>query len=251
MTTIATLYRYPVKGLGPQQLNEAELQVGQTFPLDRAWAIENGPGRFDPENPLPLPKIAFVMLMRNERLAALETVFEERGNTLTILRNGRQVAKGALDTTIGRQLIEQFVAAYMPDDLRGAPRIVSAPGHSFSDTGDKCLHIVNLASVRELERQTGKSINPLRFRANIYIEAERPWVEFDWVAGDIMAGEARLSVTARTERCAAANVDPETGKRDMAIPATLERSYGHQNFGVYAVVEKGGMIRAGDEVRMA
>ena len=36
----------------------------------------------------------------------------------------------------------------MKDSLRGPPRIVSAPGHSFSDVAEKRVHIVNLATVR-------------------------------------------------------------------------------------------------------
>jgi len=36
--TISALYRYPVKGLGPQKLNETELKPGETFSFDRVWA---------------------------------------------------------------------------------------------------------------------------------------------------------------------------------------------------------------------
>jgi uncharacterized protein YcbX len=66
---LASLYRYPVKGLTPEPLERAILVAGETLPCDRAWAIENGPGRFDPSQPRHLPKINFLMLMRDERLA--------------------------------------------------------------------------------------------------------------------------------------------------------------------------------------
>ena len=66
---VISLYRYPVKGLSPQALPVLRLKTGETVPFDRAYAIENGPGRFDPDNPRYLPKINFLMLMRNERLA--------------------------------------------------------------------------------------------------------------------------------------------------------------------------------------
>ncbi len=243
---ITAIYRYPVKGLSPEPMDEATLAPGQTLPFDRAWAIENGPGRFDPERPRHLPKINFLMLMRNERLAALETRFDEESRTLTILREGKQVAKGALETRLGRQMIEQFFAAYMPkSELRGPPRIVWAAGHSFSDVAAKCLHIVNLASVRELARVLGREIDPLRFRANLYVEGLAPWVEFSWLDKEIGIGEARLLVFDRTQRCDATNVDPATGERDLAIPATLMRSFGHSDLGIYARVTRGGPIRPG------
>lgn len=246
---VTSLYRYPVKGLSGQALPSAELAAGEAMPFDRAYAIENGPGRFDPDAPRPLPKINFLMLMRNEQLAALETDFDEVNRTLTIRRAGHQVAKGELGTWLGRQMIEQFFAGYMPGDLRGAPHIVHAEGHCFSDVPKKCLHIVNLASVRELERALGREIDPLRFRANIYVDQADAWSEFQWVDAEITVGTARLAVFARTDRCEATNVDPGTGARDMAIPAALMRTYGHTEFGVYATVTRDGLVRVGDRVR--
>lgn len=245
---VASLYRYPVKGLSPEPMDEVVLTAGGVVPFDRAYAIENGPGRFDPTEPKHLPKINFLMLMRNERLATLETRFDTESETLTILRQGKQVARGDLRTRIGRQMIEQFFAAYMADALRGPPRIVSAPGHSFSDMAAKCLHVVNLASVRELERIVGQPVNPLRFRANIYVDGVEPWQEFSWLDREIVIGGTRLSVFHRTQRCEATNVDPATAARDMAIPAMLTRTWGHSDFGVYARVTSAGRIAAGDPV---
>ncbi len=128
---MSTLYRYPVKGLKPQQLETVELAAGEAIPFDRAWAIENGRGRFNPDDPQHLPKINFLMLMRDERLAALDIAFDEADSALTLFRNGRQVVRGVLSTQIGRQLIEQFIASYMEQELRGAPHIVHAEGQQL------------------------------------------------------------------------------------------------------------------------
>jgi uncharacterized protein YcbX len=245
---VSAIYRYPIKGLTPERLDSVELKPGETLPFDRAYAIENGPGRFDPEAPRHLPKITFLMLMRDERLATLRSSFEDATRTLTISRGGKPVVKGRLDTALGRQLIEQFMAAYMKAELRGAPRIVQAPGHSFSDMAAKCVHIVNLASVRELERAIGRKVDPLRFRANVYVEGLEPWAELGWMDREIGIGPARLKVFARTRRCAATNVDPETGARDMAVPASLQRTWGHEDFGIYATVATGATIAAGAPV---
>jgi uncharacterized protein YcbX len=245
---LASLYRYPVKGLTPEPLQRVCLAAGETLPFDRAWAVENGQGRFDASAPRHLPKINFLMLMRDERLATLTTKFDDATETLTILRDGKQVARGQLTTPLGRQLIEQFIAAYMKAELRGAPKIVHAPGHSFSDVAAKCVHMVNLASVRELERSLGRLVDPLRFRANLYLEGVEPWAEFGWTGKEIGVGDARLAVFARTTRCEATNVDPARGVRDMAVPAHLQRTWGHQDFGIYAKVVTGGEIGVGAPV---
>ena len=247
---LSAIYRYPIKGMTPQRLDRVTVTPGETLPYDRAWAIENGPGRFDEQAPKYLPKISFLMLMRNERLATLDAEFDEDAKTLTIRRAGRQVARGQLETKLGRQMLEQFIAAYMKDDLRGPPRIVSAPGHSFSDVAAKCLHVVNLASVAEVERVEGRAVDPLRFRANIYIDGVPAWAELGWIGKDIEIGAVKLKVFDRTTRCDATNVDPSTGARDMALPATLQRRWSHTDFGIYAKVIAGGTITAGEEIKV-
>lgn len=247
---VAGLYRYPVKGMSPEPLNRVELRPGETIAFDRAYAIENGPGRFDPAAPRHLPKINFLMLMRDERLASLQSSFDEDTETLVIHRDGKQVASGRLSTAIGRQLIEQFIGAYMQAELRGPPKIVHAAGHSFSDVAAKCVHLVNLASVRELERIVGRPVDPRRFRANIYLDGIEPFAELGWMGKRIGIGRSRLQVFKLTQRCEATNVDPRTGARDMAIPATLQRTWGHADFGVYANVVEGGEVNMADAVQL-
>jgi uncharacterized protein len=247
---VDSIYRYPVKGLTPERIDRVTLTPGETLPFDRAFAIENGPGRFDPENPRHLPKVSFLMLMRDERLASLDSRFDDETQILTIFRAGKQVARGDLQTKLGRTMIEQFMAAYMKDSLRGAPKIVSAANHSFSDVPIKCLHVVNLASVRELQRTVGKPVNPLRFRANLYVEGIEPWAELSWTGRELAIGDARLEVVARTQRCDATNVDPATAARDLALPSVLQRTWGHADFGIYAKVKAGGAIAAADPVML-
>ena len=248
---VKALYRYPVKGLSGEALARATLTPGDTVPGDRLYAIENGGGRFDASAPRHLPKIHFLMLMRDERLATLKSTFEDSTHMLTVLRDGKQVARGQLSTAIGRRLIEQFFAAYMKSELRGPPKIVHAEGHSFSDVAAKCLHIVNLASVRDLERRLSRPVDPLRFRANLYLDGLEPWVECDWLNKHIEVGSVRLAPFARTGRCEATNVDPATGARDLAIPAHLLRSRGNADFGLYARVATGGELSPGMGVAIA
>lgn len=245
---VTAIYRYPVKGLSPEPLDRVTVTAGETLPYDRAYAIENGPGRFDPLAPRHLPKINFLMLMRDERLATLETLFDDGTQTLTVMRAGKQVAKGPLTTPVGRSLLEQFFSAYMKDSLRGAPKIVSAEGHSFSDVADRCVHIVNLATVRDLSHALGRELDPLRFRANIYIDGIPPWQELEWMGKTLRIGSIPMHVFKRTVRCDATNVDPATGNRDLALPAGILRLKGHSDFGVYATVGESGTLNIDDPV---
>ena len=245
---IASLYRYPVKGLSPESLPRVVLEVGQTFPADRRYAIENGPSGFDPTAPEWLPKSYFLMLMRNERLAALQTHFEDRTNLLTIEEGGAAAACGDLETADGRAAIEQFFTANFAGDLKGPPKVLSGNGHSFSDVARKVVSIINLASVRAIEGIVHQEVHPLRFRANLYVSGWPAWHEFDLLDQTLAIGDARLKVVKRIVRCAAVNVDPESAARDLDIPHTLMRRFGHADCGVYAEVIAGGTIHVGDAI---
>ena len=245
---IDAIYRYPVKGLSPQALPWVRLAPGATLPADRLYAIENGPSGFDPAAPAYFPKICFLMLMRNERLAALRTDYDEASHTLTIHSEGREAARGDLRTKEGRLAIEAFFRRYIPGELRGPPKVLHGEGHSFSDVAKKVVSIINLASVAAVENAAGAPVNPLRFRGNVYVDDWPAWREFDLVGAEIAMGGARLKVVKRIVRCAATEVDPATGIRDLEIPRMLMQGFGHADCGVYAEVITGGDIAVGDKV---
>ena len=246
---IESLYRYPVKGLSPEPLARATLKAGEYFPGDRLFAVENGPSGFDAAAPQHEPKIKFLMLMRNERLATLRTRYADATGTLSIEQDGRDAVRADLATREGRLAVEAFFRRFMPAELRGPPKVLAAPtGYRFTDSRSGFVSIINLASVAALETLLGIPVQPLRFRANVYVTGWPAWHEFDLLDREIAIGDARLKVTKRIARCAATNVDPDTGIRDLAIPDTLMRTYDHMDCGIYAQVIAGGEIAPGDAI---
>ena len=256
--TIQAIYRYPVKGLSAQALPRVMLSKGRTLPADRLYAIENGPSGFDPAAPAYFPKQRFLMLMRDERLAALRTDFDDQTHELSVWADGRLAARGDLRTQDGRAAVEQFFAAYCANDLRGPPKILAGedghtfsnmkPPHSFSDVAQKAVSVINLASVAAVENAVGAPVDPLRFRGNLYISGWPAWREFELLGKQITLGNARVKVVRRIKRCAATNVEPDTGIRDLNIPLTLMESFGHADCGIYTEVIAGGEIAVGDRV---
>jgi uncharacterized protein YcbX len=245
---IASLYRYPVKGLSPQPLPSVALGIGQTLPADRRYAIENGPSGFDPAAPAWLPKSHYLMLMRNERLAGLQTHFDDDTHLLTIREHGQMAVRGDLETPEGRAAIEAFFAANFASELKGPPKVLSGGGHSFSDVAKKVVSIINLGSVAAIENMIGLPVHPLRFRANLYVSGWPAWHEFELLDRTLAIGEVRLRIVKRIVRCAAVNVDPESAARDLDIPPTLMRRLGHGDCGIYAEVIAGGSIGVGDAI---
>ena len=247
---IAGLYRYPVKGLTPEPMQRVQLATGQTVPGDRRYAIENGPSGFDPAAPAWRPKTQYLMLMRNERLAALRSHFDEATNVLTIGKDGATVAQGDLETAEGRSAIESYFEQGFQSELKGPPKILTGGGHSFSDVAHKVVSIINLSSVAAIESMVGRAVHPLRFRANLYCRGWPAWHEADLLDRTLAIGNARLKVVKRITRCAATNVDPDSAARDLDIPATLLRHLGHTECGIYAEVISPGTIGLGDHIEV-
>ncbi len=247
---IASLYRYPVKGLSPERIGRATLEPGAYFPGDRLFAVENGPSGFDPADPQHQPKIKFLMLMRHEALARLRTRYDEDSRILVVEEGGREAARGDLSTREGRLAVEAFLRRFMPRELRGPPKVLAAPdGFRFTDSRRGFVSLINLASVRALEDLVDAPVDPLRFRGNLHVEGLEPWAEFDLVGRELAtAAGLRLKATKRIERCAATNVDPATGLRDLDIPATLLRRLGHADCGIYAEVLDGGTLAEGERL---
>lgn len=248
-STIARICRYPVKGLSPQNMDDATVEPGGGLACDRRFALALGSTRFEGDRPHWLPKTSFLALVRNEKLAALDTHYDEATDELTIFRDAKQVKHGKMSDPLGRALLEDFFAAYMKDECRGKPQLVEAKGDAvFSDHKTKVISIINLASVRDLERVAGMELDPIRFRANIYVDGLDAWNEFEWCTKDIRAGNAVLGVTERIDRCAAIDVDPDTGVRGGNLIKALRSGFGHIDMGVYATVKDGGRFALGDEI---
>lgn len=247
---IVSLYRYPVKGLSGEKLKSVSLGEGATFPADRAFAIENGPSGFDPEAPSWQPKIKFLCLMRNARLAALETSYDDASATLSVTKDGVPMIEGNLRTEAGRAAVEVFFQEFMGREARGPVKVLEAPGHSFSDVAAKVAHIVNLATVEDLAATIGKAIHPVRFRANIYLAGWQPWSELEMIGRTIRIGGTQMKITKRVVRCAATEVNPDTAERDIDVPEAIRRKTGHVDLGIYARVLSAGNIAEGDEVEI-
>ena len=244
--TLDQIYRYPVKGLTPEPLARVRLAPGEGLPQDRRFALGLGTNRFDPAAPAWMPKTNFLMLMKNEELARLRARFDAASGVLAIAAEGKERLSADLGTAAGRTAVEDFFADYMGAATQGPPRLLEAPGHMFSDGARKVVSIIGLASVAALAETVGRAVDPRRFRANFYLAGGAPWQEFDWIGRDFAIGPVRLRGFKPIRRCAATNVDPESGARDLNLPLALSENFGHVNMGIYADVIAGGDVSIGE-----
>ena len=214
---VVSLHRYPVKGLSPEPLAAADLETGGYFPGDRLYAVENGPSGFDPQAPVHMPKIKFLMLMRQARLATLATRFDHATHVLTVAHEGREVVSADLSSEAGRAALEAFLADFCKGETRGRVRVVAAPRegrrpvplHRFRPRASSPSSIWRRSPISN--GRSGQRVDPLRFRANIVIDGAPAWSEHQWLGRTFAFGAARLEPTKLIDRCNATKVDPQTG----------------------------------------
>lgn len=243
---------YPVKGLSPQTVRSIHVEAGAALPNDRRFAIAHRASRFDTSNPDWLPKRHFVVLSDHERLAQLDSKFDPESGRLELSRAGKVVTRGDITTPTGRDLINQFLSAFLNRESRGAARLVERPAaRPLSDQNRPVVSVINAASVKDLERVVRAPLDPHRFRGNLLVEGLAPWAEFGWVGTELTIGDVRLKVTERITRCAATDVDPATAERNTNIQKALISGYGHADCGVYAEIVHGGDLVTGSAVEPA
>ena len=225
---IAAITRYPVKSMGGDLLQQAEIDW-QGLEGDRQYAfLKAGDGtrfpwftgrdlselvrfRADYDDPAdPRRSGVTVTAPSGERWPVTSPALLERLETAS----GRAVT-----------LIQLGIGAYdaMP------------------------LSVVSTATFAALEAAHGAPLDRRRFRANIVVESgER---DEAWVGRRLSFGEegAALLLACGAQRCAMVTIDPDTAERDPRVLRTVAQAFGNA-FTTYASVSRPGLVRVGDPV---
>ena len=252
--SVAALYRHPVKGFTPEPLASVVLEAGLAFPFDRVFAVENGPSGFDPAAPEFLPKKKFTVLASIPVLALARTAYDDASGTLGVCAPGHAPFIADLGTEEGRDAFAAWLEGFLPpEDRRGPLQVLEGPGaHRFLDDRAGAVSLINLASLRDLSARLGREVDPLRFRANVYVEDWPAWAELDLASGaQVRLGGVEARVVKPIVRCAATHVDPASGEQDIDLVPALFGQYGHTHCGLYLSVARGGEVRVGDAAEAA
>ncbi|MFI6630714.1 MOSC domain-containing protein [Nonomuraea fuscirosea] len=251
---VRELFVYPVKGLSAQPLDHTELRPGEGVPYDRRYALARPDGAYRPGTREGLSKREFYALVSDHRLAGLGTHLDTETDVLTARVGGHDVLRADLRTERGRDGAARFFARVLDLPPGVTPLLAREPGRRFTDAaaaGDRpmgWISLVNLASVRDLESRTGSVVDPRRFRANVLVDGLPAWSELELIGQEFDLGGVRVRAVHRTKRCAATEVDPDTGRRDLPVVTLLDRTYGHQLMGVHLEVRTAGSVRRGSDL---
>ncbi|CAL4866550.1 hypothetical protein MMA231_00793 [Asticcacaulis sp. MM231] len=264
MGAITQLWRHPIKGFTPEPVSEALLCPDDFFPFDRLYALEVGHSGFDALAPKTISKMKFAVLARFPAVARLRTRYDEIEDVFEVTDEdgtswrfdmaseaGCHALARHVETILARH--EDYDPVAFPLNLLRAPNWDEVHSHfRFTDSGKGFVSFLNLNSLRDLGQRIGRELDPLRLRANIWVEDLVAFEDHDWVGRHIRIGEEgpHFEVLKPIVRCVATHVNPDTAERDVDLCAALWEHYGHRDCGIYARILKGGTLRPGDTLHV-
>jgi uncharacterized protein YcbX len=224
---VVALWRYPVKSMGGEPLEGAEVSWNG-LAGDRRWAfIRDGMAR----SGFPWLTIREMPEMGLYRPRFAEPDRPDGSQTLVRTPSGAEldVADPALAAELGH----------------GA-RVIKQDRGIFDTLPLSLITTETLASLGALVRFP---MDVQRFRPNLLVEAPDggPFPEDAWVGAVLRIGGVRLRVDKRDQRCVMVNVDPVTRERDPAVLRAIARQR-EACLGVYGSTVQPGRITLGDEV---
>lgn len=239
------IVRHPLKAIGREELERAELASDDWLPMDRLWAVAHAGARTDGDG--WAPKVNFLRGVTGPSLMAATARLESDGLTLALDHPEAGALTIRPDDPSETAALLDWLSRIWPADLPAPTGIRRARGAHLTDVPDPWLTVHNHATHRAVEQRVGKALSIHRWRGNLWIDGLAPWQEFEWTGREIEVGAATLRVEQRITRCKATMANPETGRRDADTLAAL-RTWNHQDFGVFARVVAGGAIAVGDPV---
>ncbi|MEG3436618.1 MOSC domain-containing protein [Pannus brasiliensis CCIBt3594] len=258
---VNSLYIYPIKSCRGISLSRAEV-TPKGFRHDREMMLVDASGKFLTQR--QHPKMATIgvtlagesiALSAGDREISFQPTFtgekipvEVWGDRAIAIDQGDEVARWFEEVLeIPCRLVRQS-----PDEIRPVnPSYAGDSSTPVSFADGYPILLTNTASLADLNDRLTEKIPMIRFRPNLVIESERPFIESGWKSIEI-AG-ILYSLVKPCSRCLITTTDQQTGERNptkepLKTLATYRTFAGGIMFGENVIPRKTGMIAVGDPV---
>ena len=224
------IWRYPVKSMGGESLQRADVSW-QGLAGDRRWAFIR-PG-------IPRSGFSWLTIRQQPRMWHYHPGFAEPGDpdrSPTIVRtpDGRE-----LDVTDPR------LAAELGDDLR----LIKQDRGIFDSLPLSLITTRSIADLGGLLELADGDLDARRFRPNLLVEpyGVDDFPEDGWLGAVLRIGSMRMRVDRQDPRCAVITIDPDRLDSSPAVLRTVVQQ--RRTFlGVYGSTVTPGTVAVGDEV---
>src|SRR5512147_1626254 len=231
---VEAIFRYPVKSMGGEQLEVAQLGW-HGLEGDRRLAFR----RIDDRSGFP-----WLSASRLPDLLLFAPHGREDGAEEELPTHVR-TPDGIELPVFGEDLATEVGRRY------GAPVQMMRLKHGIFD--EASISVIALDTVREIGRLAGRSLDVRRFRPNILVRSLRPvpFQEDEWLGGVLSFGEGddapAITVTLRDERCSMVNLDPDSASAAPEVMKVVVRA-NQNNAGIYGTVTSIGRLAVGQAI---
>ncbi len=240
--SLAQIWRYPIKAIGAEALDQVTLTKGKPLPLDRAWALleqggDDAQGWRSCRN--------FLRGAKGPSLMAIMARVD--GDTVHLTHPDLPELTIPLSGSATDALINWITPIY-PATRKAPAALVKSPEEGMADVPFASVSVMNTASLSAISDKVGRDMDARRFRGNIWLDGLAPWAEFDLLGKTLVMGDTELKVVEPITRCRATEANPANGIRDVDTLTVLRQNWGHTDFGMNTKVMHGGTIAVGDTV---
>lgn len=227
MGRVKALWRYPVKSMGAEYLDEVKVSW-HGLAGDRRWAfVRDGLAR----SGFPWLTIREHTQMGRYRPSFLEPGTPERSPTLVTTPSGDRF-----------DVVDPALAA----ELGHGARVIKLDRGVFDVMP---ISLITTQTIASLGRRLDGELDVRRFRPNLLVQAtgDAAFPEDTWVGSVLSIGGMRMRVDQRDERCVMVNIDPTTTDRDPSVLRAIARER-QACLGVYGQTTRPGRVAIGDPV---
>lgn len=253
--TVAGVWRYPVKSMAGEMLNEAFVGYAGVYG-DRLFAFTHGSG------PAFFP---YFTGRDSSRMLLYRPHFRTPEAAIRPPNAHEALGFGTGLTAIYGSSDDLAVDVTTPDGTVRAvddPQLAAEVGGETTLSLSRCdramtdcrpISVFSLQTAEKLAQELERPIDARRFRANLVLDipGSGGFAEDELVGKTLRIGErAAIAVLDRDARCAMIGIDPDTALRDRDLPAWVVKAH-ESRAGVYCAVLAEGIVRPGDPVTLA
>jgi uncharacterized protein YcbX len=254
--TVESLWRYPVKSMRGEELEELFVGYPGVYG-DRVFAFtgSTAPKGFPyftgrQQRQMILYRARF---RQPDKAARPVNLVEAQSNGAAPLSATPQELMIDVETPDGSvfAIDDPALAEHLKAGLEAKDELtLLRSDRALTDCGP--LSLFSVQTVRKLAEETGSLIDKRSFRANVYLDLPScaPFEEDSFVGRNLRIGsQAVVTVVKRDGRCMMITLDPDTAEKTPAILKTVAQAH-EGKAGLYAAVIAEGMVRKGDAVEL-
>ena len=252
--SINSIYYSPVKSLSFTNLNKTLIKKNNGILNDRIFSFSRNINFEDSKIIEKFPKKRklnnFLTLKNSPVLNKYNFTYDEK--KLILFKDFKEIISIPSEDRNYYKLLSDTLIK-LEDSLLEPVFLLKNIIHPFFDTThsnfvSNTISLININSIKDLEKNINQNIEFERFRGNIYIDGLNCWEERNWINKVIMINYVPFKVEKHITRCSATNLKPNTSNVTINLPMALKKHYNHIDMGVYITPLDDGLIKSGDKV---